>query len=313
MMLSKVAERIFWMARYLERTENTARLINVQTSLLMDMPEEMEINWFSLIKVFAGQQLYYQQYDVISEENIMNFIIADKNNPSSLKSSISHVKENARTSLDQLPEEMWEQINHTNLLMESCEESLQNRHFRQQLLQTVHKQCQCIRGILDSNLSRNQSYYFTQLGKHIERIDMVSRIIEVASLLLSDDRSEAAQTFEGIIWSNLLQALSAYQMYLQKKRPPVTGNNVVDFLIKEDSFPRSMNYSIHSISGFLKQLPHHSNVVEKLQSLSSLVDNSDFNQIPSGQLHFLMDTIQSQLNEIQVEVTSNWFYPDIAA
>ena len=105
MMLSRVAERVYWMARYLERTENTARLINVHTSMMMDLPKRMEINWFTLIHLFNADEIFHERYKRVTEENIMQFLIADRDNPVSLASSLFSVRENVRTSLDLLTED----------------------------------------------------------------------------------------------------------------------------------------------------------------------------------------------------------------
>ncbi|MGB5599361.1 MAG: alpha-E domain-containing protein, partial [Thiothrix litoralis] len=144
-MLSRVAERVYWMARYLERAEKTARLINVHTALLMDLPGRMEINWFTLIRLYNAESLFSKHYDRGNEANIMQFLIADRNNPASLATSLANVRENVRTSLDVLPEEIWEQANQIHSLMTESLPRMADRHKRQLFLRDVMKHCQCIR------------------------------------------------------------------------------------------------------------------------------------------------------------------------
>ena len=118
-MLSRVAERVYWLARYLERVENTARLINVHTGLLMDLPRDVEIDWFTLVTIFDAEMFYHANFEQINENNVMQFLLAEPNNPISLLNSLSAVRENARTSLDILPEETWEQVNELYLLVKN--------------------------------------------------------------------------------------------------------------------------------------------------------------------------------------------------
>ncbi|MEZ5450642.1 MAG: alpha-E domain-containing protein [Thiolinea sp.] len=204
MMLSRVAERLYWMARYLERAENTARLISVHSLLLMDMPEKMEIDWFTLVKLFNAESLFEASGQHADEAGIMQFLIVERSNPSSLLGSFASVRENVRTSLDLLPDEIWEQVNQTYLQLQAGLPSVGSRHRRQLMLREVMSGCQRIRGVLDSHMSRDHSFEFMRIGTYIERADMTSRILEMASLLQSDERSEALRRYDGILWTSLL-------------------------------------------------------------------------------------------------------------
>ena len=111
LLLSRVAERVYWMSRYLERVENTARLINIHTALLMDMPREMEVGWSTLLDVFDLGYAFNERYRERNESNVMDFLIASRNNPASLFNSLQHARENVRTTRDCLPESFWEIVN----------------------------------------------------------------------------------------------------------------------------------------------------------------------------------------------------------
>ncbi len=309
-MLSRVGERVYWMARYLERVENTARLINVHTALLMDLPKQEEINWFTLIKIFDGSHDYQQQFDTINETNIMHFLVADKTNPTSLVSAVAQVRENTRTSLDVLPEETWEQINELHILVQSSLSAIGNRRRRQKMLLQTMEQCQCINGIINNHMSRNYAYDFTQIGKHIERADMTSRILEMTSLLLSDTRSEKIRKHEGILWAHVLQALSAQQMYLQQKRTSVTADKVLRFLVKDKSFPRSLSFSLRSIAHYLNYLPEPEKPIALQQHILQRLLSFDPALIPATNAHSLMDSLQMRLAELHQAISINWFHPD---
>ncbi|MEZ5447782.1 MAG: alpha-E domain-containing protein [Thiolinea sp.] len=182
-------------------------------------------------------------------------MIADRDNPGSLLSTFWYVRENVRTSLDLLPDATWEQVNQANITMNSSITSITNRHARQKLLRMLLRQCQTMRaGIIDGHMSRNNAYRFMQIGKYLERTDMTSRILEMTSLLLSKTRSDNLRKYEGILWTNLLQALSARQMYQQQVRSRVRGS---DAAIPDDGpgFSTPLYYTLTAVGDYLQQLP----------------------------------------------------------
>ena len=310
MMLSRVGERIYWMARYLERVENTARLINVHTSLLMDMPSKMEVNWFTLVRIFDAEEAYHEQYPDVNENNIMHFLLADLSHPTSLLSSLSSVRENGRTSLDILPEEIWEQVNELYLMVKAELSAITNRRRRQNLLLKVMERCQCIWGVISNHMSRNFAYDFIQIGKHLERADMTSRILEMTSLLISDARSDVVRQYEDILWSSLLQALSAQQMYLQTKRSSVSSEKVLNFLMKDKSFPRSLYFSLKSIGHYLEYLPISEELQIEQKKILDTLQLFNLAEIPAEEIHKNMDYLQLQLATFNRQISNTWFYPD---
>ncbi|MDQ5768890.1 alpha-E domain-containing protein [Thiothrix subterranea] len=309
-MLSRVAERVYWMARYLERAEKTARLINVHTALLMDLPGRMEINWFTLIRLFNAEKVFSEHYQSGNEANIMQFLIADTNNSSSLATSLANVRENVRTSLDVLPEEIWEQANQIHLLMTNSLPRISDRYSRQIFLREVMKHCQCIRGALDSNMSRDHSFDFMQIGKHLERTDMTSRILEMTSLLLSEDRSDTLRKYDGILWTNLLQALGGRQMYLQHVHSRVEGASVMRFLMNDNVFPGSVSYSLAAMSRRMRYLPDPEMAMTMAYRVLEHTKREDVGAIPAEKVHTLMDYLQSELGVLHTEIAKTWFYPD---
>lgn len=312
-MLSRVAERVYWLARYLERVENTARLINVHTTLLLDLPEHVEVNWFTLVTIFDGETLYHEKHVAIEESNIMHFLMADTEFGSSLINSLASVRENARTSLDTLPEETWEQVNELYLLVKEEMSSVSNRRRRQKLLVTIMEKCQSIWGIISNHMSRNFAYDFIQTGKHLERADMTSRILEMTSLLVAENRSDSLRQFEGLLWTNLLRALSAQQMYTQAKSPTVVAAEVLSFLISDSRFPRSLRFSINAVGHYLNYLPRPEAILEMQQHLLNLLHSYDPAVTKDLTIHKKMDELQMELAELNSQICSNWFYPVYSA
>jgi len=312
-MLSRVAERVYWLSRYLERVENMARLINVQTNLLMDMPEQMEINLFTLVKIFNGDEAYHSRHDYIDENGVIHFLIADSSYPNSLINSLGSIRENARTSLDILPEDIWEQINELNLEVREAIPAIGNLRLRQQMLLTIMERCQCVCGILEHHMSRNYAFDFIQIGKQIERADMTSRILEMTSLLISDARSETVRKYEGILWANLLKALSAYQMFIQDHPVSTNASNVLSFLVGNMAFPRSLYFSVDAVGYYLHNLPEPNSVIPLQQQILETIQTYNMDAIPAEELHFVMDDLQIELDGLQKKISQSWFNPDFVA
>jgi uncharacterized alpha-E superfamily protein len=312
-MLSRVGERVYWMSRYLERVENTVRLINVHTSLLMDLPIDLEINWYTLIQIFDGEKAFKASHDEIDENTIMHYLIADESNPSSVITSIRAMRENTRTSLDVLPEDVWEQVNEVYLLAKESLTSISNRYRRQKTLLAILERCQIISGLLENQMSRNNTYYFIQIGKYIERADMTSRILEMTSLLLTDDRSDKLKQYEGILWSNLLKSLSAQQMFLQNKRTSVKAHKVLNFLVGDGSFPRSLVFSLISVGSFLQLLPRSEGLLDRQAEMIKQINAYNLSEIPAKNVHTVMDKFQIEMSKLHEEISKTWFNPDFTA
>lgn len=310
-MLSKVAERVYWMSRYLERTENTARLINIHTAFLLDMPEEMELNWFTLVNLFDADVGFKENHEKTNEINVMQYMIADRKNPSSLISSLENMRENIRTLLDLLPEETWEQVNQTHLQLQDELLTLGSRHRRQRVLLQVVNGCQRIQGVLNNHLSRDHTFYFSMIGKHIERADMNSRILELASLLTADNRSDAMRRYEGILWTNLLESLGSRQMYQRTVNPRIQTDLVLEFLIKDANFPRSLLYSLLSVHRYMYRLPTPDSPLIPAKLALEYVSKQDVFKIPEYEIHLFMDELQLKLANLHDAIAKQWFYVDL--
>jgi uncharacterized alpha-E superfamily protein len=139
---------------------------------------------------------------------------------------------------------------------------------------------------------------------------MTSRILEMTSLLLAGDRSDTLRKYDGILWTNLLQALSARQMYLQHVHSRVEGKQVMRFLMNDKVFPGAVGYSLAAMGRRMKYLPAFERPVSVAQRLLEYVDAQDVGAIPAEQVHTVMDYLQSELGILHTEIANTWFYPD---
>ena len=306
-MLSRSAERLYWLARYLERTENIARLVSVHMNLLMDLPKGVEMGWRQLILINASEQEFYEKNNVANERNITRFLLADASHPGSLFSSLSAARENIRTSRELLPDEAWEQVNEMYLFAKNNLETVANRRHRVIFLNEILKGCQRFTGLLSGYMSHNHPYRFIRLGRNIERADMTSRILDLASLLLSESRSDEMRQYETILWMNILKSLNALLMYRQQMRSRVKGDDVLNFLLLDTNLPRSVGCCIAEIFYCISKLPNNDELLLKLIELEAYVQAIDTRQTTQQQLRSILDGLQNKLGELHGQIADNWF------
>lgn len=306
-MLSRSAERLYWLARYMERTENTAKLVSVYMNLMMDLPKGVEMGWQQLIRISGSEQEFYEKHKLANERNIARFLLTDGSYFGSLFSSLSAARENIRTTRELLPDEAWEQVNELYLFTKNNLDSISNRRSRVLFLKEILKGCQRFTGLLSGYMSHHHPYRFIRLGRNLERADMTSRILDLASLLLAESRSDELRQYETILWMNILTALNALLMYRQHVRSRVKGDDVLNFLLLDKNLPRSVSHCLIEISDCINQLPNHDALPEKLIELESYVLAIDTHQTTQLQLRGILDDLQNKLGALHGQISDNWF------
>ena len=193
MLLSRVAERLYWAARYLERAEGTARIVREHSNVIVDLPLTIPPNWGHLLGITGGREDFDERYDASDEVSIVSFLVADPLNPGSVYSSIGHARENLRTCRDILPAQAWNAVNDLYLAaVRGAADGIQRR-YRSRFLERVIAEHQRLLGILTTTMSRDEAYTMLRLGRHIERCDMVTRVLDVRAGLLLGERPERAE------------------------------------------------------------------------------------------------------------------------
>lgn len=306
-MLSRVAERMYWLGRYLSRVENTARLVNVNANLLLDLPKTSKLSWVDLTDIIDSQELFSSLYDDNAERNVIKFMLADKDNPSSLINSLSYARENTRTTREILPSETWEQVNEFYLYgKENINKGL-SRSGRHDFLADIIQFSQQIFGLLDSCMSHNQAYYFFLIGRSLENADMASRIIDVGSANLIDEESEHNEYYENVLWMNVLRSLSAFQMYRQHVPDKVNGIDVVNFLFNDAMFPRSLIYSLTQLEECFLLLPRNEVPLRSVLHIKRFVTDLNVEKKFDHLLHTFIDDVQLEFNSLHEKIIETWF------
>ena len=306
-MLSRSAERLYWLARYLERTENTARLLSVYMNLMFDMPMDIEVTWRNLLTIFGAEKAFLKLYDVPNEHNTMQFLLTDTANPGSMYSSLNAARENIRTSRELMPDEAWQQVNEMYLFAKNNVETASNRRGRVLMLTEIMRGCQRFTGFLSGAMSHNDALQFIRLGRNIERADMTTRILDIASIILAEDRSDKIRQHENALWMNVLKSLSALLMYRKHRRLRINSGDVLDYLLKDPDFPRSVVHCVDEIEACNKRLQKSEGLTDNLQTLLSSLMETDIHRITPAQLHDLLDDIQAKLAITHNQIASTWF------
>jgi uncharacterized alpha-E superfamily protein len=307
-MLSRVAENLYWMTRYLERAENTARLINGTSQVVLDLPRGASFRWDNLISVVGLDELFHDYYAEADEDAVMRFLILDERNPSSIVSCIQAARENTRTFREVLPAESWERINSLHLFLQrNAARTTQGRLARYEVLNELIERRQSIIGLLMGSMSMDLAYQFIKLGRNIERADMSTRIIDVNSAVLLPHEGGSEAEAERL-WMATLNALSAYQMYRRHVSVHVRGKQVVEFVLKDPLFPRTVQHCLNEIESCLTALPDHAAPLQAARSAKRrlLVTHFDTNRLET--LHHSLDQVESDLGAIHDAVARQYFH-----
>lgn len=310
-MLSRVAERLYWTARYLERTENTARLLNVYSHLMLDLPKGVGLSWMQLIDITGSHDLFFKRFRSATERNTLGFLLADKDNPGSILASLIMARENVRTTRDMVPSEGWESVNELYLFVRNRIARKNLRKGLYEFLSQIVIRCQQITGLLAGTMSNGPPYQFVRLGRNLERCDMTTRILDVGSATLIAPGSEL-ERLENRLWTYLLRSVSAHQMYRQNVRRRILGKHVTNFLLHDGQFPRAVAHTLEEIQGCLERLPHNDAPLRTVARLQRLVKETSGDEVSPESLHALVDEIQLELGNIHTQIALTWFMPEVA-
>jgi len=306
-MLSQVAERLYWTGRYIERAENSARLVNAFTNQMMDLPEGLESGWGQLIDIIGCGSGFEQHYQSYNEHNTVSFLVADGFSPSSIVSSVSMARENMRTTRELLPSEGWQFCNELYLHVKNQSREGVSRRGRYAFLSEVIFRCQQLTGLLSGTMSHDVAYDLVRLGRNLERADMTSRIADSAIFVLMPRRQKPGQ-YDNLLWVNVLKSSSAYQMYRQHVRGRVEGTKVVKFLLQDGDFPRAVARAIAQAENCMRNLPRNQGPLRRISELRELVGTANIEQMDFARMHGFIDDLQLALNNVHNEIFHTWFH-----
>jgi uncharacterized alpha-E superfamily protein len=251
--------------------------------------------------------LFYEKYDVADEKSVIRFMVADLDNPASIASSLSAARENARTVKEILPQEAWEQLNELYWFVTENKGDAFVRRSRYDFLRRVIKANQAITGLLTGTMTHDDGYGFLRIGRNVERADMSTRIIDVRSASLLPDVDDDSSAFSNIQWMGVLKSMSAYQMYRRQVRVRINREDVLEFLLLESRFPRSLLHCVEQVEYALAQLPNNKAPIAKVRQLRNYLLNAKPSKLVQDKLHEFIDDVQLVLIEIDGKLYESYF------
>lgn len=302
-MLARVAESLYWMARYLERAEDTARLINATTMMLMDMPHGANFGWEDLLKVVGLDEAFHEHYGEATETAVMSFLIQDARNPSSIFACVRLARENTRTFREVLPRESWEWVNELYLYTSTHLVSAPDRRKRFDVLTEIIRRRQAVVGLLAGTMSRDEGFQFMRLGRNVERADMTTRVLDVSYAINLPYLN--SQHYD-LIWVSVLHALSAHQMYRRHVGVHAVGHKVLTYLLNDLQFPRTVRHCLNEIASALGELPGNE-PMRRLHDLVERLDQANFPALAESGLHEFCDELEAGIAALNSEITQTYF------
>jgi uncharacterized alpha-E superfamily protein len=308
-MLSRVAENIYWMARYVERAENTARIVTVNANLLLDLPKGIAPGWRPLVDITGANKLFEDHYKDYGERHVVRFLIGDERNSGSILTALVAARENCRTIRDFVPREAWELLNEIYLFAREDLSKGMTKGGRHAYLKRVIQGAQNINGLLSGTMLHDQGYDFLHLGRFTERADMTTRIVDVRSANLLPDETTELRPFETIQWVSVLKSMTAYQAYRRSEQVRVLRGPVLRFLFQNEAFPRSVVHCVESLRNSLSKLPRNESALRVAGRLKRNLEGTEPRRLNQQQLHDFIDDLQVGIGDLHQEIARTWFPP----
>ncbi len=324
-MLSRVAESLYWLARYIERAENNSRILDVNLQVTLDNEnsgdEAERLAWEPILATLEDLKLFRKLYAVTNGDAVCEFVTFAKENPNSIRSCVAGARENARTVREYISSEMWERINSLYLWINSTEARQlfagSAIDFYRHIVDYAHQ----FHGTTDATLTHGEGWNFLQAGKYLERADSTSRILDLKYHILLPTDEKVGGNVDTVQWQAVLKSCSAFEAYRKLHPGQVSPGSVIEFVILHDGFPRSIRFcadqldaALHRISGCDRA--HFSNETERLSGrLCSDLNYTTISDIYQTGLHQYLDRTQGRLIEIGAAMHGQyceWLDPTLA-
>ena len=242
-MLGRTAGGLYWMFRNLERAENTARLIEAGFRIALTRSNDSVSEWKSVVTTAGVRSSYDAKYNSYDAPNVVDFLLRDQTNPSSVMSSAENARTNARMVRTVLTTEVWEAVNENWMSLKTILERPVKETDLPEVLGEVRRHSALVRGAMHGTMLRNDIYDFAQIGTALERADNTARIIDVKYYTLLPSASFVGSPLDNVQWETILRSVSAHRSFRWLNEDDMTSSNIADFLILDNRFPRSLSFS----------------------------------------------------------------------
>ncbi|MEM9136474.1 MAG: alpha-E domain-containing protein [Cyanobacteria bacterium P01_F01_bin.42] len=314
-MLSRVADSIYWLNRYIERVENVARFLEVNLNLSLDDSTGLAEQWRPLVTTTGDLRLYQSLNSDFSGDRVINFLAFESRYPNSIVSCVKSARDNARSIRDQISSTMWEQLNDFYLMVSESKEGVSLNDLSE-FLDRVKQYSHSFNGVMDATMSHNEGWYFGCMGRYMERADKTSRILDVKYFQLLPGQEAVGSPIDELGWIALLKSASAYEMYRQSlcsAQHRITPAGVAKFLILDDQFPRSIRFCLREAERSLRRITGNSvggwkhSSERTLGRLRAELEYKTIDEILQSGLHEFLDGLQHQMNTVDHEIYETFF------
>ncbi|WP_089935065.1 alpha-E domain-containing protein [Candidatus Entotheonella palauensis] len=310
-MLSRVAEAVYWMNRYIERAENVARFIDVNLQLSLDAATG-SAQWQPLVDTTGDRLMFAERYETATREHVVDFLTFDTDNSNSILSCLNRAHDNARSVREVISSEMWEQIHRYYLMLRQAARQRRVLDRPHAFFEEIKSASRLFMGVTDATMSHGEGWHFGRLGQLLERAEKTSRMLDVKYFLLLPSLDAVGTPIDDIQWAAVLRSASAFEMY-RKRFGRIAPDRVAEFLILDREFPRAMQhcvmhaeYSLHAVTG--SSTGTFANPAEqRLGRLRAELSYSPIQEIMSSGLHEFLDTFQLKLNQVDDAIYETFF------
>jgi len=253
-MLGKTAGGLFWMFRYLERSENTARLIEAGFRIALTRADGDDDEWASVLQTASVLHLYHQKHEQIEAAKAIDFLLRDASNPSSVMTAIAGARQNARLVRTAITREVWEAVNDTYMILKQTLARPVSQRDLPEVLALVRQQSALVRGAMHGTMLRNDIFDFCRLGTFVERADNTARILDVKYYVLLPSISQIGSSLDNVQWETILRSVAGMRAYRWITQGETSPMGIADFLIFDTRMPRSLAFSARKIAANLAYL-----------------------------------------------------------
>jgi uncharacterized alpha-E superfamily protein len=313
-MLSRTADHLYWMSRYTERAENTARMldVNYQMSLLPQSAEVAEQAWRALLEISELTDAFDASHVLMSPQDVIQFMVSDMNNPSSIMRCLQAARENARAVRGSMTTELWETINTTWLEAQ--------KKMRDGILETapseffewVKFRSHQTRGVQHGTMVRDEVYYFIRLGTFLERADNTARLLDVKSLTAENMRDHGNDSVDDFYyWAAILRSVSAFETYRKVYRDVITPERVAELLILRTDMPRSLVACVNEVVDLLGKVrnSHSSKTITQARNLLAELRDANIHEILEKGLHQFLTGFLGKVNLVGSGISHDFLLP----
>jgi uncharacterized alpha-E superfamily protein len=304
-MLSRRAKLLYWMSRYLERSNFTSRLLITTSELQLDLALEDEISWKPLLTVMELNKDYLKLNKKYSERKIIDYFIKDKKNPSSLVNSLFYSKENSLVVRDILPEQSILKLNELLITFNKSIIKKNSKKNNLKLLNNIIQGSQNFMYSTDLEMQRNIDYQFLRLGRFLERTDMMIRILQ--SQVLRSKQHKKGYEYLTLEWINILKSISAFQAYRQYSQQDISISDIINFFLKTNTFPRSINWNLNQIERATYRISKKNDLIKNVKEIKKDINTYKIKTDNLDNFLLFLEKTLKKLNTLNNQIQKNYF------